>query len=429
MAEKPICLINTVAITPERLIKDGAIWIDGGKIQYVGATDEVGRQLGLNNIESNIGPGDKVEIIDCHGLYAAPGFIDMHVHGGGGVDLMDGTADAILTMAASHARFGTTALVPTTLTSSMEDLFETLDNMKKACRLQPGKDYPGARILGVHLEGPYFSLEMCGAQDPRYIKNPVAEEYMRILDYSDNIVRVSAAPELPNALDLGRELRRRGILASIGHSDAIFDQVLEAVESGYSHVTHLYSGMSTVRRIDAFRYAGVVEAALLIDELTVEVIADGKHLPASLLQLAYKCKGPDRLALVTDAMRAAGMPEGVYILGSLKDGQKVVVEDGVAKLPDRSAFAGSVATTDRLVRTMVEMAEIPLRDAITMMTSTPARILGISDRKGKIAVGMDADIVLFDENINVKMTMVEGNMVHICDEIERGRTLCATRCS
>lgn len=356
--------------------------------------------------------GGRHRMIDCKGFFACPGFIDIHVHGGGGSDLMDGSEEAILNMSEAHARHGTTTMVPSTLTSSMEDLFTALDNMKKVRSLVPGVDYAGARIAGIHLEGPYFSPAMCGAQDPRYIKTPEPAEYGEILDYSDDIIRVSAAPELPGALELGRELRRRGILASMGHSDAIFDMVPEAIEAGYSHITHLYSAMSTVRRVQVFRHAGLVEAGLLLDELTVEIIADGKHLPPALLKLIYKCKGPDNIALVTDAMRAAGMPEGKYILGGLRDGQEVIVEDGVARLLDGSAFAGSVATTNRLVRTMVVLAEVGLRDAIRMATTTPASIIGISRSKGRLSPGMDADIVVFDRDINVVMTMVEGRIVY-----------------
>jgi len=168
--------------------------------------------------------------------------------------------------------------------------------------------------------------------------------------------------------------------------------------------------MSMVRRINAFRYAGVVESAYLIDEMTVEIIADGKHLPASLLKLVYKIKGADKICLVTDSIRAAGMPDGEYIIGSLKDSQKVVVEDGFAKLIDRSAFAGSVATTNLLVKTMKNLAEIPIHEAVKMVTLTPTRVMGIDNKKGSLAIDKDADIVVFDENINILMVLVRGDI-------------------
>ena len=200
---------------------------------------------------------------------------------------------------------------------------------------------------------------------------------------------------------------------SIAHSDAISSQVDEAFDNGFTHITHLYSGMSGVRRINAFRYGGIIESAYLIDEMTVEIIADGVHLPPELLKLIYKIKGPSRTALVTDSMRAAGMPDGESILGSLKDGQKVIGEDDVAKLPDRSAFAGSTATADRLVRNMIRLADVPVTDAVRMMTTTPASILGIDNRKGSLIPGKDADIVIFDENINIKRTIVGGRTVFV----------------
>ncbi|RKL63541.1 N-acetylglucosamine-6-phosphate deacetylase [Thermoanaerobacteraceae bacterium SP2] len=388
-------------LTPFREITGGGLLIKGGVISEVLETEQ-----DVCKAESNLmAAQEDSKIIDAGGNYIAPGFIDIHTHGAGGHDFMDGTVEAILEAARAHMRHGTTSLVPTTLTSSLEDLFKTLDNFKKAGEYQDGPE-----LLGIHLEGPYFSMEQRGAQDPRFIKNPDREEYMKILDYSKDIIRWTVAPELEGALAMGRELKNRGVLPSIGHSNAIYEDVQRAFENGFTHVTHLYSGMSMVRRINAYRYAGVVESAFLIDDMTVEIIADGKHLPQSLLKLIYKIKGPDRICLVTDSMRAAGMPDGEYILGSLKSGQEAIVEEGVAKLPDRSAFAGSVATADRLVKTMVEIACVPLIDAVRMMTSTPARIIGVADRKGALVPGKDADIIVFDERINIKTVITRGTV-------------------
>lgn len=392
---------NGNILTPFREITGGGLLIKGGVISEVLETEQ-----DVCKAESNLmAAQEDSKIIDAGGNYIAPGFIDIHTHGAGGHDFMDGTVEAILEAARAHMRHGTTSLVPTTLTSSLEDLFKTLDNFKKAGEYQDGPE-----LLGIHLEGPYFSMEQRGAQDPRFIKNPDREEYMKILDYSKDIIRWTVAPELEGALAMGRELKNRGVLPSIGHSNAIYEDVQRAFENGFTHVTHLYSGMSMVRRINAYRYAGVVESAFLIDDMTVEIIADGKHLPQSLLKLIYKIKGPDRICLVTDSMRAAGMPDGEYILGSLKSGQEAIVEEGVAKLPDRSAFAGSVATTDRLVKTMVEIAGVPLIDAVRMMTSTPARIIGVADRKGALVPGKDADIIVFDERINIKTVITRGTV-------------------
>jgi N-acetylglucosamine-6-phosphate deacetylase len=225
----------------------------------------------------------------------------------------------------------------------------------------------GAEFIGMHLEGPYFAMNQRGAQDPRYIRTPDPAEYKALVPRYKSITRWSAAPELEGALAFGDYMRTHGVLPAIAHTDALYDDVLEAFEKGYRHVTHLYSCMNGVVRRNAFRYAGLIESAYLMEEMTVEIIADGIHLPPPLLKLVYKIKGPDKVALITDAMRAAGMPPGESILGSLTNGLKVIVEDGVAKLPDRSSFAGSVATADRLVRNMVTLADVPLCDAVRMM--------------------------------------------------------------
>ena len=346
------------------------------------------------------------QTIDAAGRYVSPGFIDIHTHGGGDADFMDGTPEAFLTAAELHARFGTTTLVPTATSGTAEEM----SGMEAAFEQALSKNERGADMPGLHLEGPYFSMAQRGAQDPKYVRNPDPAEYLPILARSRHILRWSAAPELPGALEFGRELKRRGILAAIGHTDADYDQVVAAAKAGYSHVTHLYSCMSTVHRKNAFRYAGVVEAAYLLDELTVEVIADGVHLPASLLQFVYRFKGPDKIALVTDSMRGAGMPDGLSVLGSRKNGQQVLIEDGVAKLMDRSAFAGSVATTDRLVRNMIRLGGASLPDAVKMATETPARIMGFADR-GRLEAGLRADLVFFDDEIRVSRTMVAGRTV------------------
>lgn len=383
---------NGIIITPYRYIRSGTVVIDNGII------------AGIH--EGNVDVPGATEI-DAKGNYIAPGFIDLHIHGGGGHDFMDGTEEAFLEIAKIHARYGTTAMVPTTLTSEKEDLLKTLDNYEKANR----NNTEGAGFLGMHLEGPYFAMSQRGAQDPRYIRNPDPKEYREVLDYSSSITRWSAAPELPGAIEFAHYLRSKGILAALAHTDAIYEEVLEGFENGYTLATHLYSGMSGVTRRNAYRYAGAVESAFIIDEMDVEIIADGIHLPPPLLKLVYKIKGPDRTALITDSMRAAGMPEGESVLGPLATGLKVIVENGVAKLPDRTAFAGSVATADRLVRNMVQLADVPLLHAVQMITSTPARIMGVQDRKGSLVVGKDADIVLFDDDITIKTTVVGGNVI------------------
>ena len=387
-----IKIVNGSIITPFRIIRNGTVIIQDGRISEV--------------TEKNIEVTDAMEI-DAKGNYIAPGFIDLHIHGGGGYDFMDGTEEAFLKIAELHAQYGTTSMVPTTLTSEKEDLLKTLDIYETANK----NNLKGAQFLGMHLEGPYFAVSQRGAQDPRYIRNPNPAEYEEVLAYSSSIVRWSAAPELPGAIAFGKRLRDKNILAAVAHTDAIYEEVLEAYENGYSLATHLYSAMSGVTRKNAFRYAGTIESAFLLD-MDVEIIADGVHLPAPLLKLVYKIKGADKTALITDAMRAAGMPEGESVLGPLATGLKVIVEDGVAKLPDRTSFAGSVSTADRLVRTMIQMADIPLIDAVRMITATPARIMGVDKNKGSVVAGKDADVVIFDDNIHVKMTIVQGRIVY-----------------
>ncbi len=393
MSSQKLKIFNGQIITPYRIIPRGTIVVMDGKIAAVR--------------EENIEVADALEI-DVQGKYIAPGFIDIHVHGGGGHDFMDGSETAFLKIAETHAQYGTTAMLPTTLTSTAEELFQTLEIYEQANR----NNKKGAQFLGLHLEGPYFALNQRGAQDPRYIRHPDPKEYEDILARSSSIKRWSAAPELPGAIEFGQYIRSKGILAAVAHTDAIYEEVLAAFENGYTLATHLYSAMSGVTRRNAFRYAGVIESAYIIDEMDVEIIADGIHLPAPLLKLVYKIKKADRTALITDAMRAAGMPPGESILGSIHNGIKVIVEDEVAKLPDRSSFAGSVATTDRLVRNMISMADVPLLDAVRMITSTPARMLGVSDKKGTLTVGKDADIVVFDQNITIDTTIIKGEVVY-----------------
>jgi N-acetylglucosamine-6-phosphate deacetylase len=391
---KKLKIINGRVITTHRILDHASLFISDGMITEVSE----------NKIAT------KADItLDAKGNYISPGFIDIHVHGGGESDFMDGTVKDFLTIAETHLRYGTTALVPTTLSAEKEDLLHTLDVYKNA----NAKNKSGAQFMGMHIEGPYFAMSQRGAQDPRYIRKPDKKEYNEIIEKAGSIIaRWSAAPEIEGAMKFGRYLRGHDILPAMAHTDAVYDDVVNAFENGYTLATHFYSGMSGVSRRNAFRFAGVIESVYLMDEIDVEIIADGVHLPAPLLKLIYKIKGVDRIALITDAMRAAGMGPGESILGSKKNGLKVIVEDGVAKLPDRSSFAGSVATTDRLVRTMINFAGISFIEAVRMMTLTPARIMKIHEHKGSVAIGKDADIVIFDKVINIHYAIVGGEILY-----------------
>lgn len=384
-------IVNGRVITPFRIIENGQVAFENG---YITA---IGEKL----------PDEGYEIIDAGGKYVSPGFIDIHSHGGGGVDFMDGSPDVFDKVTKTHSRYGTTMMFPTLTSSRFNVLKESIKNFNAL----PLEGTGGARMPGLHLEGPYFSMEQRGAQDPRYVRPPAENEYMEILDMTDRVSRWSLAPELPGAYEFAAELKKRGIIPAIGHSNATYSQVVEAYENGFELVTHLYSGCSVMRRINAYRVAGVVESAFLIDGMNVEIIADGHHLPASLLKLIYKNKAISKIALVTDSIRAAGDSAIDTIVGDRETGIKAIVEDGVAKLPDRSAFAGSVATADRLIKTMVSMADVPLTEAVLMLTATPARIMKVYDRAGSLSTGKYADIVMFDENYDVKTTIIGGDTV------------------
>lgn len=387
-----LLLTNARILTGSFVTEPRALLTEGGRIAKILPPSQA---AGLSVSRS----------VDLEGRYLAPGLIDLHTHGIGGWDFTDCEEEAFLSAARCYVRYGVTSVYPTLAACPDEELEESCALFQKAL-LQNGE---GANLLGLHLEGPYFADRQRGAQNPAYLRAPEPGHYLPLLDRFPQIKRWSAAPELPGGLELGRELRRRGIVASLAHTEADYSQTLAAVESGYSFVTHLYSGMPGVHREGAFRREGTVEAAYLIDRLDVELIADGCHLPPALLRLAYRIKGPDHIALVTDSMRAAGQDVSVSILGSRRYGLPVLIEDDVAKLPDRQSFAGSIATADRLLRTMVQKAEVPLPEAVRMLTATPARIMGIS--KGVISPGADADLTAFDEKFHIALTVVGGRIL------------------
>jgi len=392
MVMKKFKLSGGEVITPDRNLGAATVLVEDGKI--------IGVEKGL--VEA-----DGFEDIDVSGQYVMPGFIDIHSHGAGNSDFMDCTAEACLNIAREHASHGTTLLFPTTLASDNAEMMRFLE-VYEGVKHQT----EGAAFGGLHLEGPYFAYEFRGAQDPKYLKNPDPADYMPILEASSDIRRWSVAPELPGAMEFGRELKKRGILPSIAHTSAIYDDVVEAFEAGYTLITHFYSCMNGVIRRNAFRHAGCIEAGYLLDGMTLEVIGDGIHVPKELLKLIVKIKGTDRVVLCTDSMRGAGMPENTTsILGSLEKGQTVYLEDGVAKVMDRSCFAGSIATTDRLIRTMHFLAEQPLTDSVRMLTVNPAAIMGVGDRKGRIQAGYDADIVVCDKDLYARQTYVMGKRV------------------
>ena len=344
-----------------------------------------------------------METVDCEGLYLAPGFVDVHVHGGGGYSAMSHDAADIVKMAEAHLSHGTTSIVPTTLASTIDNLHGAMDAIAKAC-----VESKKAHVLGIHLEGPYISLQFKGAQSPEDILTPAKTDPAVLLDYSDKIVLMGAAPEIDGGLMLGDEIVKRGIVASVAHSAATYDIMEKALAHGYSDITHIYSACSSCTKINNFRVGGVVEGGLSLDGYTAQFIGDLRHLPVELLRIIYKCKGPDLAYGVSDGLEFAGMDMeegGIY---RQNNGLEVVYEDGVMKLADRSCLAGSVTTMSKICRNLYKTVGVPLYEAVRMCAATPARVVGYGDSKGKIAKGYDADFVLFDEDISVKAVYTDG---------------------
>lgn len=379
-------------------VRDGNLLLEDGKILAV--------------LPAGFAPPAPV-VVDGEGLYASSGLIELHTHGAGGHDFMDGTPEAYEGACEMHLRHGVTTILPTTVASSDEEYRRTIDSFRQARRARSQRQC----LLGMHFEGPYFPPQRAGGMDPDYIMPPRRQAYLELMDYGSGcIARWTAAPELPGAEQFAADCLANGILPSIGHTDATIRDVRRAMEAGFRHVTHLYSDMSTVTRESGFRVPGVLECAFLFDELWVEVIADGCHLPPDLMQMIYRLIGPERLQLCSDSIRPAGTGEaGEVIVGSLENGVRGVIEDGVAKFLDRSAFLGSIQVGTDLVRTMYRRVGVPLPQAVRMMTENPARILRIDDRKGRLLPGYDADIILFDEDVRVRRVFYRGNPV-ICNE-------------
>ncbi len=337
--------------------------------------------------------------IDANGNYVSCGFIDIHAHGGGGYDFMDGTKEDIINASKIHFAHGTTSIFPTSTSSSFEDTLNFIKNTDLAAKSEC-EGIP--HILGSHLEGPFLSKEMAGAQNPKYIKNPLKQEYEEFIK-AGNVKRISFAPELEGSNELCDFLIKKGVIPAFAHTAASYLDILPLYQKGLKLATHLYSGMNTVFRENLYRKLGAVETALLIEDISVEIIADGHHLPIELIKFILKNKCKYNIILVTDSMRGAGMPDGDSFLGNKNDNVGCKIQNGVAVLLDGSTFAGSVATADRLVRTML-LAGVSLPDAIQMITENPAKVMRL-EKKGKLEIGFDADLVIFDKEINIKKVL------------------------
>ena len=356
-------------------------------------------------------PPENTEIINAEGNYLLPGFIDIHIHGGGGADFMDATPEAFETAVKSHLQHGTTTLVPTAMSASEKDLTAFLKAFKS---FRKNSKY-GALTPGVHLEGPYFSgasAKSGGAQPRDILRLPDINEVERLLKTADgDILRWDAAPELPGADEFARCMTDNGILCAIAHSNADSEEAQRGIDCGFSHVTHFYNAVTTYHKTGQTVYGGIVETAYLNSGVTVELICDGKHIPRDILKLALKIKGVNSVAAITDAMRLSGTDMRQGKLGSLANGTDVIADDGVAKLPDMSSFAGSVATMDRCLKVLCLDYGISLTDASVMLSGTPARLLRLGSTKGRIQNGMDADMGLVNREMAVMCVISNGKVV------------------
>lgn len=362
--------------------------------------DDMDLLLDGSSIAGLIERDEKVdaEVIDAEGNYICPGFINLHIHGAEGHDVMDGTEESIRALAKFSAKHGSTSFLPTTVTGSVEDTRRSLQATKNVMET----DYEGANILGMHLEGPFIDYEYKGAQLDQYIQDPSIENYLELAGGFEDIVKlITLAPEKEGAKELIEYLKEKGVTVSMGHTGASYDTCMEAFKWGVSHVTHCYNGIVPLHH----RNPGAIGAAFDQGDVTIELIADLIHVHPAMLRLAIGAKGCGCTALVTDSMAATNLGDGKYVLGE----KKVWVEDGIARIAEGN-LAGSTLTHDAALRNIVEIG-VPLEDAIIMLSTTPARIVGVDDHKGKIEKGYDADIVILDRDLQIDRVFVRGKSI------------------
>lgn len=376
-------IINGEILTPQGWLKDGSVLISDGKILEV-----------TNSDLAVIG----AKVIDAKGMYIVPGYVSMHSHGGGGHDFTEATPEAFQTAAEAHLKHGATTIFPTLSSCSFDTLRQAVATCEQLMAAGNGQ------IQGLHIEGPYLNRKMAGKQWEDCLKDPDPNEYLPLLDSTTCIKRWDISPELPGAHEFAHETTSRGILTAITHTEAEYDEIKAAYQAGFTHAAHFYNAMPGFHKRREYKYEGTVESVYLTDPMTVEVIADGIHLPATILKLVYKVKGVEKTCLVTDALKYAAYDGEV-------DDPRYIIENGVCKLADHSSLAGSIATMDKLVQVMAFKANIPVADAIRMASETPANIIGIGDRKGTLQRGKDADILILDKKLNVRCVFAAGNMV------------------
>ncbi len=383
-------LLNGRVVLPQRIETGQALLLENGII------------TGL--VDAAAVPPDAAAV-DVAGRLVCPGLVDIHTHGALNHIFNEATSEAFELITRENARRGVTSLLATTMTAPIDELVRCLQFTRRWMQ-QP---HDGAQVLGVHVEGPYFAAEQAGAQDPANVRNPSDGTPAELLAHADVIRIFTYAPELPGALELTEQLHRLGIVAAAGHSSAKDSDVQAAMERGLSHIIHIWSAQSSTVREGPWRKPGLLEASLAFDGLTVEMISDNKHLPATLMKLAYKAIGPERLCAISDATNGAGLPEGSrYRMGNLE----YEVGDGVGMMLDRSAFAGSTTLLNEMIPVLTEVVGIPLVEAIRMVTLTPARVIGVAGRKGSLEPGKDADIAIFNDDFSAWRVIIGGRFIN-----------------
>lgn len=375
---------NVDIILPDQIITNGAVLFD----------ESIKKIYKIDVVENEFEKED-IEIIDGKGGYLTPGFIDIHIHGTNGKDAMDATYEALCTISENIIKSGVTHFLATTMTMAEQNIHETLKNIEKL----KGKKLSGAQILGVNVEGPFLNKDKKGAQPEEHILDPNLD---LLNNYVDIIKLVTIAPEKPGAKEFIEEMNKSGIVTSVGHSTATYEDIQKSYKWGLSHTTHLFNGMVGLHH----RKPGIV-GAVLTNDMTVELIADLIHLSPVILDLVSKIKNEDEIILVTDSMRAAGLEDGEYSLG----GQKVIVKEGEARL-ETGSLAGSTLTLDRAVKNMYNSTELELNSVIKMVTLNPAKLLGVNNKKGKIQKDFDADLVLMNKNLEVQKVFILGERKH-----------------
>ncbi|UNK16038.1 N-acetylglucosamine-6-phosphate deacetylase [Paenibacillus sp. N3/727] len=370
-------------LLPHQILPSATVWVTDGKIE---------------RIETQEAPqfDEGYERIDGNGMWLIPGMIDVHIHGANGYDMMDGTEASIQEVSHTCATTGCTSFLATSVSSTIDDLLNMIRSVKSVI----GREQ-GAKIAGIHLEGPYLNPKRKGMQNEKYLRHPDLDEMKLIFQEAGSLIKmVTIAPELPGGLELISYLKDQGAVIAVAHSDATYEEAKEAFGAGASHVTHCFNGMRPIHHRDP----GLIVAAFEEPHVSLQAIVDQVHLHPAIIRLMHRIKGPEGMVLITDALQAMGLGDGEYLFG----GHHVTVSEGIARLAD-GTLASSTVTMNEALQLTVEN-EISFTDAVQMASTSPARILGLSN-KGKIEIGYDADLVLLNEKYEVQWTMIEGQLV------------------